>query len=131
MSNKTRVSYDYEAQSSSELTVKAGDILSVEHKHESGWWIVEINGKKGAVPGSYCEDIIINVEKIEKSVPVEKEEKVETPRVQDRDNSKRKSTDLTETSKRNSTTIVAARAIQDFKTPSSGNPAYSKGNGYD
>jgi hypothetical protein len=57
MSIRAKARYPYEAKSASELSMKVGDIFPVISKHESGWWVVEIEGKKGVVPGSYCEEI--------------------------------------------------------------------------
>ena len=47
MTSVARALYDYEAKSAQELSIKAGDSFAVLHKHESGWWIIEHNTKKG------------------------------------------------------------------------------------
>lgn len=70
--------YNYDAKSPQELTVKAGTVLSVITKHPSGWWIVEVNGAKGAIPGSYCQEIPIE-EKEESTKPIAKQEPEASP----------------------------------------------------
>lgn len=50
---KARALFDYEATNDTELSFKAGDILTVSEQDESGWWYAEINGKQGFVPNNY------------------------------------------------------------------------------
>jgi hypothetical protein len=47
MSFPAKALYDYEAKSTQELSIKVGDIFTVLTQHESGWWVIELNGKKG------------------------------------------------------------------------------------
>jgi myosin-1 len=52
-----RALYDYEAQDADELTLSAGDIVTVSRKDPSGWWQGRLNGKVGLFPGNYVEEI--------------------------------------------------------------------------
>jgi len=54
---KARALFDYEAANDTELSFKAGDILSVTEQDTSGWWYAELNGKQGFVPNNYVEEI--------------------------------------------------------------------------
>ncbi len=47
MSAQAKALYDYEAKSPQELSIKVGDVFNVLTQHESGWWVIEGNGKKG------------------------------------------------------------------------------------
>lgn len=44
--------YDYDAQSEQELSFKAGDVISILDKDESGWWHGELNGRVGVFPAA-------------------------------------------------------------------------------
>lgn len=49
------VSFDYEAQDTDELSLSAGDVVTVIRGDDgSGWTYGEVNGEKGLVPTSYC-----------------------------------------------------------------------------
>lgn len=54
---KLKASYDYQATSSDELTIKEGDILYLIEKDASGWWMGELNGKQGLFPGNYVQEL--------------------------------------------------------------------------
>lgn len=47
MSFSAKALYDYEAKTPQEISIKVGDIFNVLNQHESGWWVIEYNGKKG------------------------------------------------------------------------------------
>eukprot|EP00300_Choanocystis_sp_HF-7_P021321 c20764_g1_i3.p1 GENE.c20764_g1_i3~~c20764_g1_i3.p1 ORF type:complete len:851 (+),score=192.87 c20764_g1_i3:64-2616(+) len=49
--------YDYEAQEDDYLSIKAGDIITLTNKDDSGWWEGELNGKSGFFPSNYVEEI--------------------------------------------------------------------------
>ena len=51
-----KVLFDYSARTPQEVSVKAGEVVQIVAKHDSGWWVVELNGNKGAIPGSYCKE---------------------------------------------------------------------------
>uniref|UniRef100_A0A8D0GGX9 Neutrophil cytosolic factor 1 n=1 Tax=Sphenodon punctatus TaxID=8508 RepID=A0A8D0GGX9_SPHPU len=46
---------DYEKNSSSEMSLKTGDMLDVVEKNESGWWFCQLKNKRGWVPAAYLE----------------------------------------------------------------------------
>eukprot|EP01114_Cavostelium_apophysatum_P001380 TRINITY_DN1118_c0_g1_i4.p1 TRINITY_DN1118_c0_g1~~TRINITY_DN1118_c0_g1_i4.p1 ORF type:complete len:974 (+),score=354.12 TRINITY_DN1118_c0_g1_i4:131-3052(+) len=52
--------YDFEARSTAELSFKVGDLINVVNKYPSGWWVGELNGKRGAFPGNYVEEVTQN-----------------------------------------------------------------------
>eukprot|EP01098_Paradermamoeba_levis_P004411 TRINITY_DN1896_c0_g1_i1.p1 TRINITY_DN1896_c0_g1~~TRINITY_DN1896_c0_g1_i1.p1 ORF type:complete len:142 (+),score=45.01 TRINITY_DN1896_c0_g1_i1:160-585(+) len=52
-----RVLYSYEAQSESELSIQAGEILNLTEKKDGGWWLGEKEGKVGFFPTSYVEEV--------------------------------------------------------------------------
>lgn len=39
-----------------EITLRVGDVVFIFHKHESGWWTGECNGKYGIFPGGKEEE---------------------------------------------------------------------------
>jgi hypothetical protein len=48
--SKCRALYDYQANDSSELSFRQGDVISVLQKDLSGWWQGELHGKIGVFP---------------------------------------------------------------------------------
>ncbi|KAL7713732.1 hypothetical protein QTN25_008751 [Entamoeba marina] len=50
--NNCKVDYDYTAQGDDELTIQAGEIVTL-HEKCGDWWMGEVNGKKGLFPGNY------------------------------------------------------------------------------
>ncbi|NXT24916.1 NCF1 factor, partial [Syrrhaptes paradoxus] len=46
---------DYEKSSTSEMPLKAGDMVDVVEKSESGWWFCQLKNKRGWVPAAYLE----------------------------------------------------------------------------
>ncbi len=53
--------YDYSARSDKELDFKKGQQFQIIEKFASGWWIGEINGKRGVFPGSYVRETVVSV----------------------------------------------------------------------
>ncbi|KFV82991.1 Neutrophil cytosol factor 1, partial [Struthio camelus australis] len=50
-----RVIADYEKSSRSEMDLKAGEMVDVVEKSESGWWFCQLKNKRGWVPAAYLE----------------------------------------------------------------------------
>uniref|UniRef100_A0A8B9TLB9 Neutrophil cytosolic factor 1 n=1 Tax=Anas platyrhynchos TaxID=8839 RepID=A0A8B9TLB9_ANAPL len=46
---------DYEKSSKSEMALKAGDMVDIVEKSESGWWFCQLKNKRGWVPAAYLE----------------------------------------------------------------------------
>ncbi|NWT61583.1 NCF1 factor, partial [Erythrocercus mccallii] len=46
---------DYEKSSTSEMALKAGDMVDVVEKSENGWWFCQLKNKRGWVPAAYLE----------------------------------------------------------------------------
>ncbi|KAM4760048.1 neutrophil cytosol factor 1 isoform 6-T6 [Cyanocitta cristata] len=46
---------DYEKSSTSEMSLKAGDMVDVVEKSENGWWFCQLKNKRGWVPAAYLE----------------------------------------------------------------------------
>jgi hypothetical protein len=46
-----KVLYDYDAESPGDLTIRVGDVITVEKRNEDGWWTGSLNGKRGQFPG--------------------------------------------------------------------------------
>ncbi|KAI9821183.1 MAG: class II myosin [Pycnora praestabilis] len=55
-----RAIYHFEAQGQHELTLRAGDIILVVEKVDTGWWLAERPGSssRGWVPANYLEEQI-------------------------------------------------------------------------
>jgi hypothetical protein len=50
-----KVLFDYEANSKTELTVAAGDVVTILNTDNDEWWEAELKGKVGFFPKTYCE----------------------------------------------------------------------------
>jgi len=48
--------YDYDPAEEDEIGLRVGDVVFIFHKHESGWWTGECNGKYGIFPGAYVQE---------------------------------------------------------------------------
>ncbi|ELR15570.1 SH3 domain containing protein [Acanthamoeba castellanii str. Neff] len=48
--------YDYAGRSDRELSFKKGQRISVFQRQESGWWVGEVEGKRGLFPGSFVQE---------------------------------------------------------------------------
>ncbi|KAG5441490.1 hypothetical protein CSKR_109802 [Clonorchis sinensis] len=51
-----KVERDYKARTSQELSLQAGDIVSIYRKDNELWWFGELNGTKGRFPVSHVEE---------------------------------------------------------------------------
>eukprot|EP00010_Vexillifera_abyssalis_P004686 CAMPEP_0201552128 /NCGR_PEP_ID=MMETSP0173_2-20130828/14505_1 /ASSEMBLY_ACC=CAM_ASM_000268 /TAXON_ID=218659 /ORGANISM="Vexillifera sp., Strain DIVA3 564/2" /LENGTH=263 /DNA_ID=CAMNT_0047962555 /DNA_START=51 /DNA_END=842 /DNA_ORIENTATION=+ len=52
---RAKVLYDFTATRNEQLSLSVGGIITVEGKHEGGWWSgVDSQGSRGFFPGSYC-----------------------------------------------------------------------------
>ncbi|RUS78153.1 hypothetical protein EGW08_014082 [Elysia chlorotica] len=49
--------YDYEASQNDELTMRAGDNISIYEKLGDGWWEGELHGVRGIFPSTYVQEI--------------------------------------------------------------------------
>eukprot|EP00005_Dracoamoeba_jomungandri_P003003 CAMPEP_0174260130 /NCGR_PEP_ID=MMETSP0439-20130205/8860_1 /TAXON_ID=0 /ORGANISM="Stereomyxa ramosa, Strain Chinc5" /LENGTH=1002 /DNA_ID=CAMNT_0015344305 /DNA_START=46 /DNA_END=3054 /DNA_ORIENTATION=- len=54
---KVKALHDYDARNARELSFKAGDIIAVTQKSNSGPWQGEFGGKTGSFPATYVEEI--------------------------------------------------------------------------
>ncbi len=52
LNTQVRALFDYNGETSAELSFKKGDIITVTEKDDSGWWQGELNGAVGAFPSS-------------------------------------------------------------------------------
>jgi hypothetical protein len=56
---KAEVLYEFTAQNERQLSIKPGDIITVEERGQPGeWWLGELNGKIGLFPENYCRLIL-------------------------------------------------------------------------
>ena len=51
--------YDFEAETSEELTLRVGSIITVLEEIDEGWWIGESEGRIGMFPANYVEPVRI------------------------------------------------------------------------
>ncbi|XP_022084607.1 proline-serine-threonine phosphatase-interacting protein 1-like isoform X2 [Acanthaster planci] len=51
--NKFMAKFDYDAQGPEEMSIKAGDILTIIDREDETWWYAELDGRKGHVPAEY------------------------------------------------------------------------------
>lgn len=49
--------HDYVARSEKELSFKRGQRIAVIEKQESGWWMGEMEGRRGLFPATYVRDL--------------------------------------------------------------------------
>ncbi len=47
------VEFDYQSQHDDELTIAVGDIISNIRKDEGGWWVGELDGRRGLFPDNF------------------------------------------------------------------------------
>ncbi len=45
--------FDYQSQHDDELTIAVGDIISNIRKDEGGWWVGELDGRRGLFPDNF------------------------------------------------------------------------------
>lgn len=49
--------FDYQSQHDDELTIAVGDIISNIRKDEGGWWVGELDGRRGLFPDNFVREI--------------------------------------------------------------------------
>jgi len=54
---KALVTYDFEAQQPGDLTIHAGDIITVVQRNDTGWWVGQSGNATGNFPFNYVEII--------------------------------------------------------------------------
>jgi hypothetical protein len=47
------VDYDYTAELTDELSIRAGDVLTDVKQQDGGWWEGTLNGKRGLFPDNF------------------------------------------------------------------------------
>ncbi|XP_062312157.1 nostrin [Osmerus eperlanus] len=61
---KCKALYDFTSGREDELDLKAGDLLDIYQKEDSGWWYGILNGQTGHFPSTYVEELpMLNVVK--------------------------------------------------------------------
>ncbi|XP_046902893.1 nostrin [Hypomesus transpacificus] len=61
---KCKALYDFTSGREDELELKAGDLLDIYQKEDSGWWYGTLNGQMGHFPSTYVEELpMLNVVK--------------------------------------------------------------------
>ena len=50
---EVEVEFDYEAELSDELTIKAGETIKEVKKMDGGWWEGTLNGRRGVFPDNF------------------------------------------------------------------------------
>ncbi|KAL6462694.1 hypothetical protein MHYP_G00291160 [Metynnis hypsauchen] len=60
-----KVLFPYDSQNEDELSIKEGDIITIINKDcaDAGWWLGELNGKKGVFPDNFVKLFIPEIEK--------------------------------------------------------------------
>lgn len=48
--------YDFQGQSSGELSFSVGDVIDITQKESNGWWLGKLDGKEGWVPENYVKE---------------------------------------------------------------------------
>ena len=51
-----RALYPFNAMQPGDLSFKAGDIITIVERTESGWWEGELNGVRGQMPSNYVQE---------------------------------------------------------------------------
>ncbi|XP_071800814.1 SH3 domain-containing kinase-binding protein 1-like isoform X2 [Asterias amurensis] len=69
---RAKVTFSYEAQHSDELELKEGDIVTIIDKEaaDSGWWLGEVDGRKGVFPDNFVTMLPPEKEKVKKKAPM-------------------------------------------------------------
>ncbi|EDQ89986.1 uncharacterized protein MONBRDRAFT_16749, partial [Monosiga brevicollis MX1] len=49
--------YAYDATRDDELTFAEGDVITIVHRNDDGWFEGVLNGKRGLFPGNYVEEM--------------------------------------------------------------------------
>jgi len=52
---RVRARWAFNAEREGELSMAAGDVLSITDKTSQNWWMAELNGKRGVIPANYIE----------------------------------------------------------------------------
>jgi len=55
--NMARALFDYSGETDAELSFKQGDVIKILEKDNSGWWQGELNGRLGAFPSGWVEEV--------------------------------------------------------------------------
>ncbi|KAI8047516.1 uncharacterized protein B0P05DRAFT_565785 [Gilbertella persicaria] len=66
--------FDFTGQNDDEISFKTGDIIAVVNEIDKGWWLGEINAKRGIFPVNYTEDYIKAPVTIEPSFTVDQDD---------------------------------------------------------
>ncbi|XP_033635307.1 SH3 domain-containing kinase-binding protein 1-like isoform X3 [Asterias rubens] len=69
---RAKVTFSYEAQHSDELELKEGDIVTIIDRDaaDSGWWLGEVDGRKGVFPDNFVTMLPPEKEKVKKKAPM-------------------------------------------------------------
>ncbi|RKP06216.1 P-loop containing nucleoside triphosphate hydrolase protein, partial [Thamnocephalis sphaerospora] len=51
------VTYDFDAQDESEISLRKGSRVEIVEKNEEGWWLVKHDGKEGWAPSTYLKEM--------------------------------------------------------------------------
>ena len=60
--------YSYEQRNDKELSFETGDLIEIEEKLASGWWIGNLQGTVGLLPSNYVKELYTSIDgKLKKS----------------------------------------------------------------